>query len=177
MFDNFIFFFQDMTGRTPRKINNWEWKSHILPEQFRTREHEKGSKDWCAYLGNRWADRKDDVCDAYCIGLYLVSTVNITPYHDIVDTIPSNVDYEYGIFPKAFPVPTNAKNFIIKNEDTLSHNIETVSMKIDKSQSGVFEFPITRLISDDIYGNRIQYSDTYKFERTDENVIIIVLRK
>lgn len=177
VFDNLMFFFQIYHNQTPRRINNQEWKSHVLPAEFRTREHSKGSKDWCESLGNRWAGRKDDVTDAYCIGLYLLMTENVQSYYPIDHTEPTQRRYDYGIFPSSFPMPADAKNFIIKNNDTLLHNIETVSNHISLGQAGVFSINADALSMADVYSDMIKFNSAYRFERNLETVCVVVYRK
>ena len=176
VFDNLIFFFQIYHNQTPRRINNWEWKSHVLPEEFRSKSHKKGSKDWCAYMGNRWANRKDDVTDAYCIGLYLLMTEKIESVYKLESTEPAKFDYDYGIFPTQFPVPVNAKNFLIKNSDTLIHNIETVANYIKEKQPGCIKVPMEMLTIDDVYGDKLKFNKVYKFDRSTDEVLVVVYR-
>lgn len=177
VFDNLIFFFQMFHNQTPRRINNWDWKSHVLPEEYRTREHSKGSKDWLTSLNPIWASRKDDVSDAYCIGLFLIMTENIQSFYPLEHTEPSTHLYEYGIFPIDFPVPTNAKKFVVKNDDTLLHNIETVSNHISDGQPGSFTLSMDKLSIEDVYSDAVKFGGLYKFARDAESVLVVVYRK
>lgn len=176
VFDNLIFFFQTYHNQTPRRINNWEWKSHVLPEEYRTKDHKKGSKDWCVALGNRWANRKDDVTDAYCIGLYLLMTEKIESVYKLDSTEPAKCKYDYGIFPIQFPVPANAKNFLIKNNDTLMHNIETIANRVKDKQPGCVKVPIELLTIEDVYSDKLKFNSTYKFDRDADEVLVVVYR-
>lgn len=178
VFDSFIFYFQEYHHIMPIKINNWEWKSHILPEEYRTRDHKKGSKEWCVRLGNRWADRKDDVTDAYCIGLYLTRTEHVEVISKIEGTEPAKYEYEYIICPSSTPLNnSNIKHFTIQNNDTIIHNIETVSNRINNNMIGAFNIPISSIPIDLIYNSNIRYTDDHRFEKEDTEVTIIVSRK
>lgn len=177
VFDNLIFFFQIYHNQTPRRINNMEWKASILPEEFRKHTHDKGSKDWCQSIGNRWADRKDDVTDAYCIGLHLLKTEDVESFYPLDHTEPSSHDYEYGIFPVSFPTPVGCKNFVIKNTDTLLHNVETISNRVSVGQPGVVKVPVTLLTMDDVYGDCLKYNQQYRFDRNCSEVLVVVYRK
>lgn len=176
VFDNLMFFFQIYHGQTPRKINNQEWKSHVLPDDLRKASVHKGSTIFCERLGNRWAGRKDDVTDAYCIGLYLLMTEKVESYYPVDHTEPAQRGYEYGVFPITFPTPAGAKNFIIKNNDTLIHNIETVSNHVSSGQPGIFSVPIDLLTMEDVYSENIKFGGAYKFARDAEKVLVVVYR-
>lgn len=177
VYDNLVFFFQIYHNMTPKLINNQTWKSHVLPEEFRKRDYDKGSKDWCKALGNRWANRKDDVTDAYCIGLYLLMSEKIEAFYSVDFTEPAKGTYTYGIFPSSFPLPAGSKKFVIKNNDTLQHNAATVSNKVDVGQPGVFTYPIDKLTLDELYSSEVLYNNEYKFNREDTSVQVIVYSK
>ncbi len=174
VFNNFIFFFQDYHHVMPRLVNNWEWKSHILPKEFRKKDHDKGSLDWCKAQGNRYAERKDDVTDAWCIGLYMFMAEKIDATY-IVDTVePARGHYNYGIFPENFPIPEGSKKFEIQNKDSLIHNIETISNRIEKGQPGVVKLPVDALTFEDVYSGKVMFNNQYTFIRGTQNVLIIV---
>lgn len=177
VFDNLVFFFQMFHNQTPRFINNQAWKAGVLPEEYRKRTHDKGSKDWLMDMGSRWGHRKDDVTDAYCIGLFLLRTENVESVYSIEHTEPAEHTFEYGIFPVEFPIPQGAKNFVIKNDDSLSHNIQTVSNRIAVGQAGCILVPVDLLTMDDVYSDEVKTNSIYKFHRGCENVLAIVFRK
>lgn len=81
IFMSFISYFQDHHNFTLELINNWAWKSNTLPEEFRSGEYAKDKKGSLAYhkrLKTKYANRKDDVTDAYQILQYLKIIHNIT---------------------------------------------------------------------------------------------------
>lgn len=177
VYDNLIFFFQIYHNQTPRRINNWAWKADILPEDLRKQDVHKGSKEFCKRLGNRWANRKDDVTDAYCIGLHLIKTESVQSVHYLEYTEPGKVQFSYGIFPSSFPIPVESKQFRIKNNDTLQHNIETVANRIAAGQPGCLQVGTTMLSANDIYSDNVKYTQQYKFELADTEVLVVVFRK
>lgn len=177
VFDSLIFFFQDNHNITPMRINNWSWKSSVLPEELRKADVKKGSQLYCKLLGNRWADRKDDVTDAYCIGLYLFMTVSVNSVYTVDSTVPFRGLYEYAICPIDFPTPANSKKFVIQNEDSLIHNIETVAGRIKVGQPGCITVECSKLTIDDVYSDKVQFSGKYSYERNCDKVLVVVFRK
>lgn len=177
VFDNLIFFFQDNHNITPRRINNQSWKSAVLPEEFRTREHKKGSKDWFQYIGNKWADRKDDVTDVVCIFMYMCMTEKVKPVYDIKETFPSKFTYSVGLLPKSYPIDNSFKEFVIKNNDSLEHNADTISNNLEKGQYGYAVIPVSSVPIEWIYSDKLKYTATYKYGRNESELILIVCRE
>lgn len=177
VFDNLVFFFQIFHNQTPRMINNWSWKSSVLPEDLRKKDVKKGSTEYCKRLGNRWAGRNDNVTDAYCIGLYLLMSEKIESVYYLEYTEPGRVKYDYGIFPESFPLPSGSKNFIIKNNDTLQHNIETIANKVVTGQPGCVKADISLLSLEDVYSEHARFASNYKYTLVDNQVLVVVFRK
>lgn len=71
VFMSFISFFQDTFDITPELVNNWTWKSTVLPEEYRTKSYKKGSQVYAQRLDKRFSGCTDDVTDAICILEYL----------------------------------------------------------------------------------------------------------
>lgn len=174
VFDNFIFFFQDRHNIMPKLVNNQEWKAGVLPEEYRKRDHKKGSKDWFRALGNRWADRKDDVTDVICILMYILKTVKLNPVYDIKETAPPNNKYDVGIFPKNIKLPKESKQFNILNGDTLEHNLDAMSNYISAGQYGYVKLPIEKIPIEWIYSDKLKYSNEFKYDRNTDEVILAV---
>lgn len=177
VFNNFIFFFEEFYGVRPTPVNNWSWKSDILPEEYRTRAHDKGSRDYFDYLGNRWAGRKDDVTDAVCIFLYIIRNNTIRAKEDIYQLMPSQCEYEYSIVPESFEIGSAAKEFGIHVFDTLDKIIGTVANKLKNGCIGYFSIPIENISLEDIYSDKLGYSNACRFNKVTDNVMIIVRRK
>lgn len=177
VWNNFIFFFDEFFGIMPILVNNWSWKSGILPERYRTKEHDKGSKDWFMSLGNQWADRKDDVTDAVCIYMYLLKTMNIKPTYEVKEIQPPMYSYEYSIYPTSMDMPKSVKTFIIANNASLEHNIGTISNSLENKQLGYVKVPIEYVPIDWLYSRALKYSAKYTYERNTEHVYIVVGRK
>lgn len=77
IFMSFIFLFQDKFNITPELVNNWTWKSTVLPQEFRTKEHHKGSLDYFKAIGSPYRAYTDDATDSVCIFRYLCKEHNV----------------------------------------------------------------------------------------------------
>lgn len=173
VFNSYIFLFQEYFGIMPRFINNWAWKSDILPEVYRTREHKKGSKDWLKAIGHKYGNRKDDVTDVYCIFLHICRTYKFKVVDDIMAVCPTAKEYIYQIFPENFDM-NGARWFNVCNNDSLEHNITTVAERCSKGEVAMFKFPIERLSIDVIYSDKLQKVGNHVFTRDDKNVAVCV---
>lgn len=132
VFDNLIFTFQEYFEITPRRINNQEWKANTLPEEYRKRDHKKGSKDYFNDIGGRWSGRKDDVTDAVCILTYLYSLVNLRLITKIHEVMPTSKSYNYGIYPITMSMPTESKEFEINTKHSIRQNMDTMVEKLNQ---------------------------------------------
>ena len=173
IFNNYIFLFQEYFDITPKFISNWSWKSGILPEAFRTKNHKKGSKDWLKSLGSEYGGRKDDVTDALCIFMYIIKTFKFKIIDNIDATCPTNKDYMYTILPESFD-KVGVRWFNICNNDSLEHNITTVAERCSSNEVALFKFPINKLSIDIIYSDKLQKVGNYTFTRKDKEVVVFV---
>ena len=133
VFDNFIFSFQEYFGIMPRRINNQEWKAAVLPEEYRKRDHKKGSKDYFNDTGSKYAGRKDDVTDAVCILTYLFSLTNLKLVTKINEVMPTSISYNYGVYPATTAMPGNAKEFELNIRHTIKQNMDSMANLLGKN--------------------------------------------
>lgn len=176
VFNNLIFLFDDTFHIMPKLVPNQSWKAAILPEEYRKRTHKKGSKDWFDELGNRWAGRKDDVTDVICILLYLLKTEEVKVEYSIKDTKPAEYGYTYEIYPYSTSALDKCKKFIIENDDTLEHNMDTVVCSLEQGELGYFSIDISKVPLDLIYSDKLKSSALAAFTKTDKEVNVIVKR-
>ena len=176
VFDNFIFYFQDRFNYDPIRIPNQSWKADILPEEYRKRTHKKGSKDWLTDIGSRWADRKDDVTDAVCIGYYLIKHNKVESAYEIDATKPADYEYDYIIYPQGYARPASSKLFIIKNNDTLEHNLNTIANRIEYGQIGCVVVPLDKIPIEVIYSGKLRSTNDCKYERHETELLFMVAR-
>ena len=174
VFDNFIFFFQDYCNINPIKVPNWAWKHGVLPEEYRTKGHRKGSLDWLNDIGSRFAGRKDDVTDAFCIGLYIINNNKIDTAYELDSTQPANYKYDFLLYPATYQRPAGSKLFVIKNTDTFEHNLDTISNRIEDGQIGCAKIPLEIIPLEVIYSDKLRTTSDYKYERHETEVMVIV---
>lgn len=170
VFDNIIFYFQEYHNIMPKLVNNQEWKAAILPEEFRSRNHKKGAKDWHDYLGDRWAGRKDDVTDALSIFQYTVRILGIKPMYKIGVARAAEKEFNYGYYPVGTKLPQHTKQFQLNDSLTLIQNIETATHQLKKDDIGYFIIPVTMLSLMEIYSERM----LRKYSKYTENVMCVI---
>lgn len=177
VFNNFIFSFEEFYNIRPTPINNWAWKSDILPEEYRTREHDKGSKDYFNDVGGRWAGRKDDVTDAVCIFYHILRTFKISVVEELREIIPPTSPYQYMIVPESFPITSAAKEFSINIEAPFNQIVASISAKLSDGRMGYFKTPIGSIPLEDIYSEHLVVTKTARFSRTTRTATVLVRRK
>lgn len=177
VFDNFIFLFEEFFGIRPIRINNWDWKVGILPEQYRTREHHKGSQDWFNDLGNRWAGRKDDVTDVVCITLFLFKKKKIKAVYEVKETAPATVAYKFAILPISYPINDNVKEFVINNTDSIEHNLDAIANRSDVGRVSVVKVKLSSIPMSMLYSGVVTSTQNFKYNRYTEEVLILLERK
>lgn len=170
VFDNIIFFFQEYHGIMPILINNWDWKVSELPEEFRKREHKKGSKDWFDSLGGRWANRKDDVTDAVCICRYTRKLLNIKPIYKIETPMAADKEYKYAYYPISTKMPQHSKLFEMNESISLMQNIETITHSLGMNEVGYMVLNINQVPIEEIYSSKMQR----KYERRTAEILCVI---
>lgn len=80
------------------QINNWSWKSEVLPPEYRTREVGKGSYLYCQTLNPIWKKAKEtaDATDAYCMYEYLIR--RRSKNKNILCRVQERAQYKYEIY-------------------------------------------------------------------------------
>lgn len=151
VYASFISAFQDYFSYTLEPINNWAWKSDVLPEQYRTRDHSKGSLDWHNDMHTKYAGRKDDITDAWCILQHLIRK------HNISRAVPVSDDIEDMRPCKVFLV-SGKSNMVGHNEFkynaalNFEQNVAFLSNRLsDIAVANFFRVPISTLSIKDIY--------------------------
>lgn len=171
IFMSFICFFQDMFNVTPELVNNWAWKSTVLPEQYRTKEHYKGSLDWHKDRGTPLANRNDNVTDSDCIMEYLKIIHGVTKIDKISDVIENTTNYyQLAICSGKYDVG-GIREFKDSKLLTIKDKASYVANRLE-----IGEIAYVRI---DIYSCTPQqvYSLCYgKFDRKEEEVILLVRR-
>lgn len=171
VFDNIIFSFQEYFDITPRFINNQEWKSHTLPEEYRTRAHKKGSQDYFNDMGGRWAGRKDDVTDAVCILTYLFSITNKVVVNKIYKPTPTTKKYTYGLYPIEMAMPTGSKQFEFNNSLTFKQSMDSMVALMNKHDKyGYMRVPIEYIPIEFFYNGTLKKV----YNKGVSNILIVV---
>lgn len=174
VFNNIIFSFQEYYNIMPRLINNQEWKSNVLPAEFRTRDHKKGSKDYFKHIGDKRANRTDDVTDAVCILTYVSSFVNKNVINKIYEVMPTRKKYNWGFYPIDTAMPQKSKQFEYNNKYTLTQLTETMMELMSKHDNyGYMKIPLSALSMEDIYSGKMMKS----YPKMTTEVLLVVKEK
>lgn len=178
IYDSFIIFFMDEFGITPTLVNNQAWKTAILPEEFRKRHHKKGAKDYydMYYPASRWANRKDDVTDAYCIYQYLLKYNKFDVSYQLNLAGKYEGNYEWGYYPISIikNLPSNSKKFDFKDNVTFEQLRNMLAGSMTKYEDYVYMIiPIDKVPIKEIYdGNLMQ-----AFPKFSEELVLVITGK
>lgn len=171
IFNNYVFSFEDMYGQRPIFINNQAWKSHTLPEEYRKRDHDKGSKDYAIAIGSRYAHRSDDITDAVCIFKYMKMLVHLHVVNSIKQTKLTTKNFSWYIVNNDFDT-SDMEAYYIDNGDTLLHNIETIA-EVKTTRFGYLIANLRNLSISDIYSHTLKANNN-KFQMHTDKVKIVV---
>lgn len=171
VFMSFVIFFQDKFDITPELVNNWSWKSTVLPEEYRTREHNKGSLDWHRDRGTRLANRTDDVTDCDCILEYLKITHKITGEQHISDVAESTTHKYFLIICSAKSDTGGSVKFSDNNKIKFEDKIAYMLNRLEIKEVGCCLVETRSLTPQQIYTHCMG-----RFEKKEERVYICVRR-
>lgn len=171
IFMSFISYFQDTHKYTLNLINNWAWKAGTLPEEFRTMDHDKGSLDYHKFMKTKYANRKDDVTDAYQILQYVKMTFGISESIQIEgEKELTSVKYVTKLL-SASTDTAGTVSFIYNDGYFLNDVVSFMVNRLETNQIGCCKMPINNIKADDIY----KYcSGTFKMR--EEELLLTVRR-
>ncbi len=173
VFDNFIFYFDEFHNKRPVLIPQWSWKSATLPEEYRKRTHKKGSKDYMKDMGWDYANRKDDVTDAFFILMYIYQTYSFNVVRYISEIVPTRKSYNYIILPEDVTMP-KTPIYESRNTDNLMHNIESIVERTDSGDTALLVWDINELPIEIIYSGKLQNIRGYSFTKSDKQVKVFI---
>lgn len=151
VFMSFISFFQDTFNITPTLVNNWTWKSTVLPEEFRSKEYVKGSLAYFKYINSKYQYCSDDVTDALCISEYLCIVNNVAKGHKIGKPEVERYPFKHFLASTDIVKRNQTVLFIYNKEITLKQNAAVMSNMLKEGEIGAAEVPIDILSIEEIY--------------------------
>lgn len=175
VFNSFIAYFQDHHDIMPVLVNNQAWKSYVLPEEYRTRAHDKGSKDWLYDIGSVYGERTDDICDAYCILQFLKGNYHISVIESVDNIDLRDVPYKFYVMPKLYGPEELMREFKYNPDFMLMDNIKTIANICSPGQNGFVKVPISLIPIDWIYEHTIMDPDL-RFEKNASEVYLCIQR-
>lgn len=112
----------DLTGKKPYFINNWSWKSDILPDGYRSQK-EKGSVRYLAdFVDPVYATYSDDVTDVICMYLHRRKAWLKNSKIFCVKQEATNTEYKYFITDRSH-VTNNMTEFRYNSKFSLIDNL------------------------------------------------------
>lgn len=155
---NLLAFFLDEFRVTAIKVNNWSWKSHVLPDGFRSPK-EKGSK---RYFQTYFPDspytyyHEADVTDCICIFWYLCDTKcgSYTLYCNRVEHSLSG--FKYTFFPVNSAVGEGLQEVLFNQRFTFDENLAYYSNRI--LSTFVLKMDTVDVPIDHIYGHSMLFT-------------------
>lgn len=151
VFNSFISFFQDDFGITPELVNNWAWKSDVLPAQFRKREVGKGSLAYFKSINSPYANYSDDATDSLCIGEHLCRVHKIIRATRIEAAQSPLYPTMMFLVKVGMPMKHRQKLFIYNSNLSLKQNADVIGNLIKEDEVGVTAFPTALLTWEEIY--------------------------
>lgn len=151
-----INFFLDTYGIQPVEVNNWAWKSHVLPKGYRS-QFEKGSKKFfleqmpesplCSYF-------EADATDCFCIYLYLCDT-KCGSYSCVCNKAePPMCEYMYFYTAADNDIP----NIVQYKYNSLFSLEENIAYYINRSMEQFYLLiPIKDIDWKDVYGKTVAF--------------------
>jgi len=152
VFMSLIAFFQDNFGITPELVNNQTWKTTVLPKEFNTREHEKGSLDYFKSIGSKYGNYTDDATDSICILKYLQVKHGLQDAYSIESPEMKRFNYVAGIYDvQVFIDPDDMVSFQINPTLTLEENTNVMVNHLENKKYGVARVDINYFTNSQIY--------------------------
>ena len=155
VFNTYIAFFQDNFEMTPELIPNQSWKAAMLPEEFRKRTHDKGSKDFLLYIGDKLGGRSNDVTDAYFIWKYLCMLKGVSNVERLTCPKPYSGEFTVLMYEPDVRLNPDVRVFIFdKEEFTYNNLMSTVKANLKKGEVGFVKIPINMVTPKELYAIR-----------------------
>ena len=150
-------FLQDF-GIKVVEINNWVWKSHVLPEGYRS-QREKGSKRFIRnYFPNSgWGNYFEaDVTDCLCIYWYVCGSFckNYTMFCNRVEPCQYKLDKHF--YPNRMPLEDNMPLVIYNDRYSMDENLAYYANRL--SHPFVMRMPVDRLEIEELYGKSYMFT-------------------
>lgn len=171
---NVLNFFMETYGLRVLEINNWSWKSAILPKGYRS-QYEKGSKK---YFLDYFPDSPyskyyaADMTDCICIYWYMIQKHCQSYALQCNRSEPSLTGYNYTLLPADSMATQNLKEVTFNPRFTLEDNLAFYSNRILSSFCMTVE--VDKLSIPDVYGRCMLFS---KDNLHDTNIKVVAVRK
>lgn len=149
---NLLNFFTEHFGIRVLEINNWSWKSHVLPQGFRS-QSEKGSKRFYqTYMPDSPYSHyfEADMTDCLCIYKYVIDSfcTNYVMFCNRVESCP--VQTECWYCPNSFPLEDSMPSVAFNDRYSVKDNLAYYTNRLTKPF--VMQVPLEFLEIQEFYG-------------------------
>ncbi len=151
VFMSFISFFQDQFNITPELINNWSWKSTVLPEKYRSHSVGKGSLAYFKDMKSPYGNCSDDVTDSICIFKYMCIIHNIVHAYRITNAQIEKCKTKIYLVQKDRKLKHVPVLFVYNPDLTFKQNTIVMGNQIKDEQVGIAIVKTTDMLMEDIY--------------------------
>lgn len=160
-------------GDKEAEINNWTWKSGVLPDGYRS-QSEKGSK---RYIQDRFPNSpfcyyyEADATDVLCMYWYKLKKY-VNNYKLVCNKEESSLNtFKVGIYPNFMDKAQGMKRFIYNNRFTVEQNAIYYSNR--SSTAGIASLKLDDLTIEEIYKHACAFSS---LEENYDDVRVVVTR-
>lgn len=171
---NLLNFFREQLLITVIEVNNYSWKSAILPQGYRG-QHQKGSKKYFEdYLPDSPYTRyfEADVTDCLCIYQYLCST-RCNSYSLYCNRIEQSLTgYSYSFVPVDSTVGAELQDVVFNKMFSLDDNLAYYTNRLLGSFCMQVDMSVINI--SDIYGKSLCFSES---NLQDSKVKVVAVRK
>lgn len=140
-----------LVGKNAFGINNWAWKSHVLPDGYRSQK-EKGSYIWMCELNPAIRQLTDNITDSYCMYLYMRDYIVKCASLSICCNAheEANNPYTYVII-NTKNIPEGVQEFIFNSKYDIKENCNYYINRSNKP--GYCKIDINTVLAEEIYGH------------------------
>lgn len=148
----------DLTNKEPHFINNWIWKTDVLPDGYRSQK-EKGSQRFLVdYYGPQYATYSNDVTDVICMYMHRKKALSKGQLVECVRQEEKQAEYRYYITDIS-NVKSTMKKFKYNNSFSLTDNLNYFTNRV--KGAGYAELDLSKVSPIEMVGHCL--TTTFEF--------------
>ena len=172
IFSNYMFLFYDLAGFHPTRVNNMDWKGTVLPAEYRTKQHTKGSLDWHRDNHTWLANTNDNVTDAECILQFVRRPYKDAKiFYEVQGKELPLYAYTYAIIDSVDPKQIQYKCYSYNSTYEFKDNLNFVANRLSQGSVAVIQMRVDDLPIDAFY------SEEFKAKKYESTTLLVVVRR